>query len=161
MTLGEIHMAAEIFGSVFLAISAVIIIFELHQNVKQRKIQNTFMRSVEDENYFYKSMEKDFSKLFVKAGKPCSELEEYEKNQLKSFIFVTMSIINRDYLVAAETTYLQHRSRLKVRLNAHVKRVFSQPAIHEVYVVLKQDGFLEGYDGVHKLIDALEPMPTK
>lgn len=122
-------MAAEIFGSVFLAISAVIIIFELHQNVKQRKIQNTFMRSVEDENYFYKSMEKDFSKLFVKAGKPCSELEEYEKNQLKSFIFVTMSIINRDYLVAAETTYLQHRSRLKVRLNAHVKRVFSQPAI--------------------------------
>ena len=72
-------MAAEIFGSVFLAISAVIIIFELHQNVKQRKIQNTFMRSVEDENYFYKSMEKDFSKLFVKAGKPCSKLEEYEK----------------------------------------------------------------------------------
>ena len=129
MTLGEIHMAAEIFGSVFLAISAVIIIFELHQNVKQRKIQNTFMRSVEDENYFYKSMEKDFSKLFVKAGKPCSELEEYEKNQLKSFIFVTMSIINRDYPVVFGSLYIFGLTGLLVTLISDLTYMWVDPRI--------------------------------
>ena len=41
MTLTEFHMVAEISGSIFLAVSAVIIIFELHQNLKQRKKYET------------------------------------------------------------------------------------------------------------------------
>ena len=44
MILSEIHLIAEIFGAAFLVVSASIIIAELHQNLKQRKIHNTFMK---------------------------------------------------------------------------------------------------------------------
>ena len=54
MTISEIHMIAEIFGSIFLVISSVVIIYELNQNLKQRKIQNTFMRTVAFEKIYYK-----------------------------------------------------------------------------------------------------------
>lgn len=43
----EIHLIAEIFGAAVFVVLAGIIIFELHQNLKQRKIQNTFMRNIE------------------------------------------------------------------------------------------------------------------
>ena len=95
MTLTEIHMIAEIFGSVFLVVSAAIIIFELHQNLKQRKIQNTFMRAVEDEKTYYKNMEKDFAILVVKAQRSFSELEEHEKHQFLSYVRIGASIFNR------------------------------------------------------------------
>ena len=56
MTISEIHMIAEIFGSVFLAASGAKIIFELHQNLKQQKTQNTFTRTIEVDRLFYKRM---------------------------------------------------------------------------------------------------------
>ena len=70
MTISEIHMIAEIFGSVFLAVSGAIIIFELHQNLKQRKIQNTFMRTIEVDKLFYKRMDKDAA-ILIFIGLNC------------------------------------------------------------------------------------------
>ena len=77
MILSEIHLIAEIFGAAFLVVSASIIIFELHQNLKQRKIHNTFMRSVEVEKIFHREMEKEFSILLCKAKKKLSELRGF------------------------------------------------------------------------------------
>ena len=161
MTLTEIHMIAEIFGSVFLVISAVIIIFELHQNLKQRKIQNTFARLIEVEKVYYKLMEKDFSILINKGRKSFSNLEDYEKNQFSSYISLMVSMLNRADQMAADTSYAVGKKALESRIKAHVKFLFSHPGMLEGYEVLRARGTLVGSENIQKVMDELFGVPKK
>lgn len=153
MTLTEIHMVAEISGSIFLAVSAVIIIFELHQNLKQRKIQNTFMRAVEDEKAYYKNMEKDFAILVVKAQTSFSDLEEYEKHQFLFHVRLGASILNRGYLMAKDSSFGQKRNYLMNRLNAHARLHLEHAGTREAVLALRERGMLDGYDQYLNVVD--------
>ena len=153
MTLTEIHMIAEISGSIFLAVSAVIIIFELHQNLKQRKIQNTFLRNVEDEKFFYKNMEKDFAMLVVKAQRSFSELEEHEKHQFLYCVRLGASIFNRDYLMAQDSSFGQKRNHLMNRLDAHARQHLGHAGTREAVLALRESGVLDGYDQYLNILD--------
>jgi hypothetical protein len=152
-------MIAEIFGSIFLVISAVVIIYELNQNLKQRKIQNTFMRTVAFEKIYYKLMEKDFSILVTKGRNSYSEMEDYEKNQFNAYISLLISTLNRADLMASETSYLTGESKLKLRVSAGTKNLFSNPGALEAYSVLKERGVLEGFDNFQKVFDDLKLTP--
>ena len=159
MTISEIHMLAEIFGSIFLVISAVVIIYELNQNLKQRKIQNTFMRTVAFEKIYYKLMEKDFSILVTKGKYSYSEMEDYEKNQYNAYISLIISTLNRADLMASETSYLMGEKKLKSRVSVGTKNLFSNPGALEAYNVLKEHGDLEGFDNFQKVFDDLKLTP--
>ena len=159
MTISEIHMIAEIFGSVFLAVSGAIIIFELHQNLKQRKIQNTFMRTIEVDKLFYKRMEKDTAILICKGRENYNGLEDYEKHQFDAYVRLTVSIFNRADLMANETTYLTGAPAIKKTMRKNVERIFSNPGMHASYSRLKEAGALDNYGNFHKVAQELKLIP--
>ena len=159
MTISEIHMIAEIFGSVFLAVTGVIIIFELHQNLKQRKIQNTFMRTIEVDKLFYKRMEKDTAILICKGAENYNDLEDYEKHQFNAYVTLTISMFNRADLMAEETTYLTGATSIKKTIRKNVKRIFENPGMNKSYSLLKEAGALDNYENFHKVAQELKLTP--
>ena len=161
MTISEIHMIAEIFGSVFLAVSGAIIIFELHQNLKQRKIQNTFMRTIEVDKLFYKRMDKDAAILICKGRENYNDLEDYEKFQFDAYVALMVSMLNRADLMANETTYLTGAAAIKQTMRKNVERTFSSPGMHASYSRLKEAGALDNYANFHKVAEDLNLISHK
>ena len=156
MTLTEIHMIAEIFGSLFLVISAAIIIFELHQNLKQRKIQNTFMRTIEADKIYYKTMERDFAILLCKGKTSYSELVDYEKCQFDAYVSLILSVFNRADIMADETSYVLGKQHLKNRIKKLTQIQISEAGFLSSYLSLKERGSLDGYDNFHRIVDELQ-----
>ena len=152
MSLTEMHMIAEIFGSGFFVVSAAFITFELHQNLKQRKIENFFARTVEAEKTFYKAMEKDFSILVTKGRVSFHKLEDYEKNQFLAYVNLIVSMVNRTDLMATEISYSVSKKTLKNRIYVTVKRHFSYPGMMEAYEVLEAQGSLVGSENFQKIM---------
>ena len=106
-------------------------------------------------------MEKYVSILVTKGRKSYSEMEDYEKNQFNAYINLILSSLNRADLMASETSYIMGKSKLKSRVIAGTKDLFSNPGALEAYSILKERGALEGSDNFQKVFDDLKLTPYK
>ena len=144
MTLARIHMFAEIFGSLFLVFSSSVIVFELRQNIKQERIQNTFMRQVEVERMQYKQMEENIAVVVSKGLKSYFDLEDFEKIQFENYVLQRHSIFTRGYSLASEASITMDAINFKKRIKAVTKDFFSNPGVIEAFKSMQARGVVPG-----------------
>ena len=122
-----------------ISVSAAIIIFELHQNLKQRKIQNYYSRVLEIERFSYNLMETDQALVTAKGFISYDNLEEYEKIQFEGQISQRIRNWTRGYMLASQSS-IDSAELLRKKIQTDAKYFFSKPSVLKAFYSMQSKG---------------------